>query len=113
MIIYQALLSAWKEACNSTTPATVVIPKGTFMLKEITLAGPCKAPIELHVDGTVKAPTDPSQITKESEWVNIRYIDQFTLSGSGTFDGQGSQSWTQNDCRKASVCSKLPNVSLN
>ncbi|KAL3523428.1 hypothetical protein ACH5RR_016262 [Cinchona calisaya] len=106
--ISEALLSAWKEACNSTTPSTVVVPQGTFSLIQATLTGPCKAPIELRVQGTIKAPEDPSLI-KEGEWVNVQYLDQFTLSGGGTFDGQGAKSWGQNDCAKTKVCSKLPN----
>ncbi|XP_071921290.1 polygalacturonase isoform X2 [Coffea arabica] len=46
--ISQALLSAWKAACNSPKPSTIVIPRGTFGLLQATLEGPCKAPIELQ-----------------------------------------------------------------
>ncbi|XP_027183726.1 exopolygalacturonase-like [Coffea eugenioides] len=106
--ISQALLSAWKAACNSPKPSTIVIPRGTFGLLQASLEGPCKAPIELQVQGTLKAPQNPNLI-KDGEWVTIQYLDHFTLSGSGTFDGQGARAWAQNDCAKASDCSKLPN----
>lgn len=107
----QALLSAWKEACNSPTPNTIVVPKGTFGLIKATLGGPCKAPIELQVQGILRAPQNPSLI-KEGEWVTIQHLDHFTLSGGGTFDGQGARAWSQNDCAKTGECSKLPNVSF-
>lgn len=108
----QALLSAWKEACASTTPSKIIIPAGTFMLSQAKLEGPCKAPIELQVQGTINAPTNPGQF-KEGEWFTVNYIDHFTLSGTGTFDGQGAQAWSQNDCKKADDCSALPNVRAN
>ncbi|KAL3520668.1 hypothetical protein ACH5RR_018817 [Cinchona calisaya] len=107
--ISQALLDAWKQACNSTTPATIVIPKGTFALKQVKLEGPCHAPIEIQVQGTLKAPVDHSQLIKGSEWVTVNNVNQLTISGGGTFDGQGAKAWTQNDCRVKSDCSKLPN----
>ncbi|XP_039065085.1 polygalacturonase-like isoform X2 [Hibiscus syriacus] len=62
------LLDAWKEACGSTTPSTIVIPKGTYLLSQATLEGPCKAPIELQVQGNVKAPADPKAFM-EPKWV--------------------------------------------
>ncbi|KAE8720035.1 16S rRNA processing protein RimM family, putative isoform 2 [Hibiscus syriacus] len=64
----QPLLDAWKEACGSTTPSTIVIPKGTYLLSQATLEGPCKAPIELQVQGNVKAPADPKAFM-EPKWV--------------------------------------------
>ncbi|KAL3520669.1 hypothetical protein ACH5RR_018818 [Cinchona calisaya] len=106
--ISPALTSAWKKACDSPTPSKIIVPKGTFGLGKVTLEGPCKAPIELQVQGTLKAPQNPSLI-KVGEWVTILYLDHFTLSGGGTFDGQGAIAWTQNDCSKTSECNKLPN----
>lgn len=107
----QALLTAWKQACNSTTPATIVIPAGTFVMKEAHVNGPCQAPIKLHVQGTVQAPRDPHAITKDKEWFMVEYVNDFTISGGGVFDGQGTTAWTQNDCQKAALCNKLANVS--
>ena len=55
-------------------------------------------PIELLVQGTLQAPADPAYFRGSSGWINFQYINQFTLSGAGTFDGQGQIAWKQNDC---------------
>ncbi|KAH8480476.1 hypothetical protein H0E87_030665 [Populus deltoides] len=86
--ITEALTNAWKSACASTKPSKVLIPRGTYWLRKVTLAGPCKAAIKLQVDGILQAPVDPNKLSG-GHWVNFRYVDQFTLSGRGTFDGQG------------------------
>ena len=109
----QPLLSAWKEACNSPTPSKVVIPKGTYLLSAAPIAGPCKAPIQLEVQGTVKAPADPAAF-KEPNWLTFNYIDNFIMSGGGIFDGQGATAWASNDCaQKKQVCKNLPIVSFS
>ncbi|MBA0606395.1 hypothetical protein Godav_018863, partial [Gossypium davidsonii] len=54
----KSLLDTWKEACASTSLKKIVIPKGIYFLSTTTLDGPCKAPIELQVEGTVKALAD-------------------------------------------------------
>jgi polygalacturonase len=86
----KALTSAWNEACASTTAAKIVIPAGTYQLNGIELKGPCKAPIELQVDGTIQAPADPSVIKGTEQWFKFLYMDHLTLSGKGVFDGQGA-----------------------
>ncbi|XP_073147218.1 polygalacturonase-like [Henckelia pumila] len=113
--ISQALLAAWKEATASPIPSRVWIPRGTWSLKQAKLVGPNKAPIELRVDGILKAPLDPTQMpNKQWEWVTINYLDNFTLSGEGVFDGQGHESWKRNDCHTNKNCVKLPmNLSFN
>ncbi|XP_022769948.1 polygalacturonase-like [Durio zibethinus] len=103
----QPLLDAWKEACASTTPSKIVIPKGTYLLSKATLEGPCKGPIELQVQGTVKAPADPSAF-KDPNWVVFNKLEQFTMSGGGVFDGQGAAAWGKNDCSKNKYCAALP-----
>ena len=103
-------MSAWKQACASPTPSSVVIPKGTFLSNELKIEGPCKAPIEFHLQATLKAPADPRKMMGGGEWITFRNIDHFTLLGGGVFDGQGKTAWTQNDCKQTGKCSKLPNV---
>lgn len=105
--ISQALLSAWKEACASNTSAKVLIPGGTFALSEVVLEGPCKAPVQFQLQGTLRAPADPSRF-KTDGWVTFQNIDGLTLSGGGTFDGQGRIAWAQNDCNKNKNCRTLP-----
>nr|TKS07552.1 hypothetical protein D5086_0000112030 [Populus alba] len=105
--ITEALTNAWKDACASTNPSKVLIPSGTYSLRKLTLAGPCKAAIELQVDGILKAPVDPNQFSG-GHWVNFGYVDKFTLSGSGTFDGQGKAAWSKSTCQKDKDCDSLP-----
>ncbi|QHO58475.1 Polygalacturonase [Arachis hypogaea] len=50
------------------------------------------APIELYVDGTII----------------VQYVDYFTLSGNGVFDGQGAIAWQQNDCGTNVNCARTP-----
>lgn len=106
----KALMSAWKLACASTSHSKIVIPKGTFALGEVNIRGPCKAPVEIQLQGTLRAPAELGRFKTDS-WVSFRYIDQFTLSGGGVFDGQGKTAWKQNDCHKNKNCDKIPMVS--
>ncbi|XP_027183734.1 polygalacturonase-like [Coffea eugenioides] len=75
----QVLADAWKQACNSTTASTILIPKGTFLLKDAKLEGPCKTPVEIQIQGTIKAPEDPAQISKDKEWMTIIYTLSLNL----------------------------------
>ncbi|RDX86330.1 hypothetical protein CR513_32350, partial [Mucuna pruriens] len=105
--ITQALTNAWHDACASITRSKIVIPGGTYNLKQIELKGPCMAPIEVQVDATIQAPQDPSQLNGNAQWIKFTYINFFTLSGGGTFDGQGAIAWNQNNCGKNKDCKKL------
>ncbi|XP_039160954.1 exopolygalacturonase [Eucalyptus grandis] len=105
--ITQSLLGAWKKACASTTRAKVFIAGGTFALSEVVLEGPCKAHVEFEIRGRLQAPADPSRF-KTDGWVVFQRIDGLTVSGGGTFDGQGKIAWGQNDCDKNTNCRTLP-----
>ncbi|KAJ8532019.1 hypothetical protein K7X08_011942 [Anisodus acutangulus] len=59
-------------------------------MAQVKLQGPCKAPLELQVQATLKANADPKQLSADIEWLIVNYIDRFTLSGGGIFDGQES-----------------------
>ncbi|XP_022153637.1 polygalacturonase-like [Momordica charantia] len=83
--ITAALINAWKEACASTTPSKVLIPKGSYQFTGATINGPCKSSIELQVEGTLKAPPEP----KGEGWLFVEYVDFLTISGTGVFDGNG------------------------
>ncbi|XP_043809066.1 exopolygalacturonase-like [Manihot esculenta] len=103
----QALLGAWKEACSAKGSNIVVVPKGTYSIGLTDLNGPCKGAMELQVQGTLLAPINPSSYAKDS-WITFAYIDQFKLSGGGTFDGQGQVAWKQNNCGRNPKCKRLP-----
>ncbi|XP_050374783.1 polygalacturonase-like [Argentina anserina] len=55
------------------------------------MEGPCRAPIQFQIQGTLQAPKDRSQL--DESWVYFRNINMLTLTGGGTFDGQGELSW--------------------
>ncbi|TXG55627.1 hypothetical protein EZV62_020883 [Acer yangbiense] len=101
--IAQALTSAYKEACASTTPSKVVVPKGTYNLSPVNFEGPCKAPIEFQFQGTFIAATEK---TTEESWVAFSNINGLTVSGGGVFDGQGPTAWGK--CEKNEYCKSLP-----
>ncbi|CAN1336116.1 unnamed protein product [Linum perenne] len=86
IIIIKALVKAFGEACASTTPATIVIPTGTFLCGQTNLKAPCKAPsITIQVLGTVKAPSDIAGDT----WFLFDNINNLNIVGGGMFDGLG------------------------
>ncbi|KAB2037357.1 hypothetical protein ES319_D03G069500v1 [Gossypium barbadense] len=101
------LLVAWKEACATTSPAKIVIPKGIYFLSTATLDGPCKAPIELQVEGTVKALANPGAF-KEPKWITFNRIENFKLFGGGLFDGQGTTAYKREGCKNHDYCGSLP-----
>ncbi|KAK7305350.1 hypothetical protein VNO77_43255 [Canavalia gladiata] len=105
--ITEALRNAWQDACASTTPNKILVPEGRYTLKQIEFRGPCMAPIEVQIDGTIEASPDPSQFDRNVPWVSFNYINFFTLSGAGTFDGRGALAWKQNDCATNKHCKRL------
>ncbi|CAH2079435.1 unnamed protein product [Thlaspi arvense] len=64
--------------------------------------GQGKNQIEFVIDGTLLAPANPRDIKKDT-WINFRYINDLYISGAGTLNGQGKQSWPLNDCHKTST----------
>ncbi|CAK9133335.1 unnamed protein product [Ilex paraguariensis] len=113
--IRPTLMNVWKEACASTTPTTILIPKTSYALNQIEFKGPCKAAINFEFQGTVRASSDISHFENNSPglpgWITFAYINQLTVSGGGTFDGVGAQAWLKNNCQKTKNCIELP-VSL-
>ncbi|OMP10234.1 Glycoside hydrolase, family 28 [Corchorus olitorius] len=101
------LLNAWKEACKSSSPTKIVIRKGTYRLSQATLEGPCKSHIEIYIQGTIKAPMNPSAF-KDANWVVFSHVSDLTISGGGVFDGQGTAAWGKNECSKNKFCAALP-----
>ncbi|QCE07914.1 galacturan 1 [Vigna unguiculata] len=104
--IAKALTSAWAEACASTSAVKIVIPSGTYQMTHVDVKGPCKAPIEIQLDGTIKAPPKPEDVGGD-QLLRIGYVNALTISGKGVIDGQGSYAWKQNDCSKNTKCKLL------
>ncbi|ESQ52740.1 hypothetical protein EUTSA_v10017738mg [Eutrema salsugineum] len=102
-----AFTNIWKSACRRVSSSSkIYVPKGTFYLGGVEFVGPCKNKIEFVIDGTLLAPANPRDI-KQDTWINFRYVNNLYISGSGTLDGQGKQSWPLNDCHKNTNCPKL------
>lgn len=91
----QAFADAWRAACDGS--GTLVIPKGDYLVGETVFAGPCKGPVTIQMEGTIKAPLDSSKF-HEAEWITFDKITGLTLNGGGTFDGQGEEAWTKHAC---------------
>ncbi|XP_042020043.1 polygalacturonase At1g48100-like isoform X1 [Salvia splendens] len=91
----KALLKAWKSACK-VTGGIVEIPVGLeFLIKPLTLQGPCRPNLVLQIDGTLLAPSKIWSSPKSSlyQWMNFKWLQNFTIKGAGTVDGQGSNWW--------------------
>ncbi|KAL0740621.1 hypothetical protein Bca4012_082134 [Brassica carinata] len=102
-----AFTEAWIDACKwSGGRSTVYIPAGTFFLDQITFSGPCKSHITFTIKGTLLAPQSLNA-DRQAEWISFRYVDNLTVDGGGTIDGQGSYSWPLNDCNKNPHCRTL------
>ncbi|XP_056683000.1 polygalacturonase-like [Spinacia oleracea] len=81
----QALLKAWHDACKWKGRSKLAIYSGTYLVNSVSLSGPCNGPIEFQNSGILKAPLG----LQGNTWIEFRYIHGLTLSGGGTFDGQG------------------------
>ncbi|KAG6724622.1 hypothetical protein I3842_03G266900 [Carya illinoinensis] len=100
--------NAWKAACLSTDPSIVLIPNGKYMVGPLTFQAPCKAPVSVQVQGNVLAPTDLNIFKSQNGWMVFQNIDRLMVSGTETFNDQGSLAWSQNNCAKTGTCNSLP-----
>ncbi|KAH9699575.1 Pectin lyase-like superfamily protein [Citrus sinensis] len=104
----KAFGTAWREACNwDGIESTVLVTPGKYLSNFVELEGPCKAPISFQLQGLVQAPTGLSKLPDKQSWITFQYLRHFTLSGEGTFHGQGETAWPLNQCHKNSDC-QLP-----
>ncbi|CAL5186712.1 unnamed protein product [Lathyrus oleraceus] len=104
--ITEAFKKVWTEACASTSAVKIVIPSGNYRTNGIVAEGPCKAPIEVQVDGIFQAPSDINSMPKSDQWIRFGTMDHLTVSGNGVFDGQGAATWKQS----SAAWSKTHNV---
>ncbi|XP_051151857.1 exopolygalacturonase-like [Andrographis paniculata] len=109
-----AISNAWQEACKSTSPSKVIIPKGNYMVGPTKIQGPCQAPVTIQATGAqLVAPEDPQLFKSQNSWFQFQTINALTMIG-GSFDGKGELAWKQNDCAKTGKCGSIPiNLSLN
>jgi galacturan 1,4-alpha-galacturonidase len=81
------------------------------MVGPVMFQGPCKASVSIQVQGNLLAPIDLNKHKSQDGWIVFQNIDRLMVSGGGTFDGQGSLAWSQNNCAKTRKCNSLPIVS--
>ncbi|KAL3637912.1 hypothetical protein CASFOL_018360 [Castilleja foliolosa] len=96
----KAFLSAWKEACE-TNEGELYIPSGTYLLSGATFEGPCNGNTYFHYMGTLKA--SAGSHTQHDYWISFQEIDGLTISGQGTFDGNGPSAWRGIGKRQTSI----------
>ncbi|CAI0396920.1 unnamed protein product [Linum tenue] len=94
-----AFSQAWEEACKSSRPASVHVPKGTYMLKPIVFYGPCQSKMLFHVEGKVVGPKHYWEFGKSGFWILFYKLEKLTILG-GTYDAQGSDYWA---CRSITI----------
>ncbi|KAF7803216.1 polygalacturonase-like [Senna tora] len=90
-------LRAWSWACKSIEETTIYVPKGSFLLKQITLWGPCKKKITFRMDGTLVAPLDYWSLGNSGYWILFMKVNGISIYG-GTLNARGASYW---DCRRA------------
>ncbi|KAK4359734.1 hypothetical protein RND71_021963 [Anisodus tanguticus] len=90
----KAFVSAWTAACASSSPATIYVPKGSYLLGNAYFYGQaCKSnAITIHILGTLVAPSDYNVIGKSGNWIKFERVTGVSIVG-GTLDGQGSALW--------------------
>nr|CAB3449220.1 unnamed protein product [Digitaria exilis] len=91
----QAILKAWKNACDSTGTQKITIPAGNFLTGALELAGPCKSSIIIRLDGNLLGTGDLNAYKKN--WIEIQNVDNLSINGHGTIDGQGPLVWKKNE----------------
>ncbi|KAI3440937.1 uncharacterized protein J3R85_002970 [Psidium guajava] len=67
-----------------------------------------QAGVNVRVEGAIKAPSDINKLKSQGAWVVFQNVDGLTLSGGGSFDGQGALAWKENDCAQTGKCNSLP-----
>uniref|UniRef100_A0A0E0ABT6 Exopolygalacturonase n=1 Tax=Oryza glumipatula TaxID=40148 RepID=A0A0E0ABT6_9ORYZ len=107
-----AVMAAWRSACAGAGKQTILIPKGDFMTGAMELRGPCNGAVTIQLDGNLLGSNDLSKYPgkKMPNWVEVRHVDNFVISGKGKLDGQGPGVWSKNSCAKNYNCKLLPNT---
>nr|GME02689.1 exopolygalacturonase-like [Ipomoea batatas] len=105
--ITKALSKGWSEACG-TENGVVLIPRGSFLLNTVKLAGPCNGSTTFLLNGHLKAPANVSIMKNSKDWVLFSNILGLSIVGNGSFDGQGKSAWLLNECKRKLHCKSLP-----
>ena len=94
-----AFLTAWDRACSSTTPSTIYVPQGRFLLGNAVFKGQCKSNgITIRIDGALVAPSNYNDIGNAGHWLLFDDVNGVSIIG-GVLDGQGTGLWA---CKRSS-----------
>ena len=90
----KSFLSAWAAACASVEPATIYVPRGSFLVGGASFSGKnCKNnAITILIDGTLVAPSDYNVLGDTGKWLAFERTNGLSIYG-GTLDGQGTGLW--------------------
>ncbi|KAK2406892.1 Pectin lyase superfamily protein [Trifolium repens] len=90
-----AILTTWARACNSTTPTTIYVPIGRFLVGgSVVFKGRCNNKgITVIIDGTLVANFNYNVIGNEGSWLVFDDVDGVSIIGNGVLDGQGTSLW--------------------
>ncbi|KAK4834896.1 hypothetical protein QYF36_002053 [Acer negundo] len=92
----QPFLWAWSSACKSVTPATIYVPRGSFVIRAVVFGGPCRSKVVFRIDGTLVAPSNYWNVGNSGYWILFSKVVRVSIYG-GTIDGRGSGFWA---CRR-------------
>ncbi|XVE97180.1 hypothetical protein REPUB_Repub02eG0289000 [Reevesia pubescens] len=100
----KAFLAAWAQACASTEPATIYVPKGRFLLRNVDFGGQCNNnAIAIRIDGTLVAPADYQILGNTDNWLSFQNVDGVSIYG-GRLDAKGTGLWACKNSGKAKAC---------
>lgn len=86
----QGFLNAWKKACATNGGKLVIQAHKTYFLSDIVFLGPCNGQTKFLIDGTLLAPLPTPNL---EDWIQFRYVDNLSIYGNGTFNGNGASFW--------------------
>ncbi|XP_031130368.1 polygalacturonase-like [Ipomoea triloba] len=90
-----AFLKAWDAVCALNRPATILVPRGEFLLRNVLFHGEkCgnRNGITFQISGTLLAPSDYNVIGHSDAWIKFNRVTALSIIG-GTLDAQGSSLW--------------------
>ncbi|KAG9446856.1 hypothetical protein H6P81_012984 [Aristolochia fimbriata] len=88
-----SFLSAWLIACASPLPATIVVPRKTYLLRATVFEGPCiNRAVTIELNGILVAPADYDDMDGSISWLKFHRADGLSIVG-GYINGQGSSLW--------------------
>ncbi|KAF9596346.1 hypothetical protein IFM89_008872, partial [Coptis chinensis] len=89
-VVVDAKTDTWTDACKHAGDSTFIVPRGEFLVGQVSFCGPCNKSPNVEIRGTLKAPLDMSAF-EDSTWLEFRDLSSINITGAGTgmLDGYG------------------------